>query len=388
MRKLLTLVLALVVVCLPLRSMAEDSYEINVILPQTGGGAFLGNAEIETLKVLEKLVNSTGGIRGRPIKFAYLDDQSIPQVAVQLTNQVIAKKVPIVIGSTLVALCSAMAPILKNGPVMYCLSPGIYPDPGSYAFAGSTAIKELLTATARYYRLKGYKKLAVITSTDATGQDGEKNVDIAFSGPEGQGIQIVDREHFNLTDISVAAQMSHIKASGAEAVVAWMTGAAFSTILRGAQDAGLTIPITTSTGNLAYKQLDGYKGLIGNNIYFPGSPGVAVDALPRGRARSAVETYLRAMKEAGIRPDQASTLAWDPTLILIEALRKFGTDATPAQIREYVAGLKNWTGIYGPYDFEKYPQRGIGGGATVMVRWDTAKDTWVSVSSMGGTPLK
>ena len=50
MRKLLTLVLALVVVCLPLRSMAEDPYEINVILPQTGGGAFLGNAEIETLK--------------------------------------------------------------------------------------------------------------------------------------------------------------------------------------------------------------------------------------------------------------------------------------------------------------------------------------------------
>ena len=388
MRRFLVLALALLLAGIPLSSVAEDPYEINVVLPQTGGAAFLGNAEIASLRVLETVVNSSGGIQGRPIKFAYFDDQSSPQVAVQLANQVIAKKVPIVIGSTLVALCSAMAPLMKDGPVMYCLSPGIYPEKGTYVFTGSTSVTDLLTTTARYYREKHYTKVAVITSTDASGQDGERNVGAAFGGPEGRGIQIVDREHFNLTDISVAAQMAHIKASGAQAMVAWVTGTAFGTILRGAQDAGVTIPITTSTGNLVYKQLDGYKGLIGNNVYFPGSPGVAVDALPRGTTRDSVQTYVRSMKDAGIRPDQANTLAWDPTLILIDALRKYGTDATPTQIRDYIANLRGWAGIYGTYDFVKYPQRGLGAGSIVMVRWNTAKGTWESVSTMGGAPLK
>lgn len=388
MKRFLVLAFAMLLAGIPLSSVAEEPYEINVILPQTGGAAFLGNAEIATLHVVEKVVNTTGGIQGRPIKFTYFDDQSSPQVAVQLANQVIAKKVPIVIGSTLVALCSAMAPLMKDGPVMYCLSPGIYPEKGTYVFTGSTSVTDLLTTTARYYREKHYTKVAVITSTDASGQDGERNVGAAFGGPEGRGIEIVDREHFNLTDISVAAQMAHIKASRAQAMVAWVTGTAFGTILRGAQDAGVTIPITTSTGNLVYKQLDGYKGLIGNNVYFPGSPGVAVDALPRGTTKDSVDTYLRAMKDAGIRPDQANTLAWDPTLMLIDALRKYGTDATPTQIRDYIANLRGWAGIYGTYDFEKYPQRGLGAGSIVMVRWDTAKGTWDSVSAMGGSPLK
>jgi branched-chain amino acid transport system substrate-binding protein len=381
-------IVAALIACIPFAGLAADPYEINVILPLTGGAAFLGKEESASLGVVEALVNKSGGIRRRPIKFVYSDDQSSPQVAVQLANQVIAKGVPIVFGSTLVALCSAMAPLMKNGPVMYCFSPGIYPERGSYVFTASIAVKDLLTASARYYREKGFKKLAVITSTDASGQDGENNVNAAFGGPEGAGIEIVDREHFNLTDISVAAQMSHIKGSGAHAMVAWVTGTAFSTILRGAADAGLDIPIVTSTGNLVYPQLEGYGSFIGDNVYFPGSPGVALDVLPRGAMRDAVGSYLNAMKAAGIRPDQGHTLSWDPALMVVEALRKYGTNATATQIRDYIADLHDWSGINGRYDFRAFPQRGLGPGSIVMVRWDKAKGTWVSMSSLGGTPLK
>jgi branched-chain amino acid transport system substrate-binding protein len=359
-----------------------------VILPLTGGAAFLAKEEAASLAVVEGLVNKSGGIGGRPLKLVYYDDQSNPQVAVQLANQVIAKNVPIVLGSTLVATCSAMAPLMKNGPVMYCFSPGIYPEPGSYVFSASLAVRDLLTATARYYREKNLKKVALIASTDATGQDGENAVALAFNGPEGRGEEIVDREHFNLTDISVAAQMSHIKASGAQAMIAWVTGAAFSTILRGAADAGLDIPIMTSTGNLIYPQLESYSAFIGDNVYFPGSPGDAPDVLARGPLKDAVTAYINAMKAAGNRPDQGHTLSWDPALILVEALRKLGTGATATQIRDYLVQLHDWTGINGRYDFRAVPQRGLGQGSVVIVRWEKAKGTWSSVSSLGGTPLK
>src|ERR1700676_5620326 len=88
---------------------AADTQDINVILPLTGGGAFLGKSEQQALSQYEKVVNSTGGIHSKPLRFVFHDDQSSPQLAVQLANQVKAPNPPVILGSALVALCNAMA---------------------------------------------------------------------------------------------------------------------------------------------------------------------------------------------------------------------------------------------------------------------------------------
>ena len=38
------------------------NYEINVILPQTGSGSFMGRAEQHALELLRQSVNASGGI--------------------------------------------------------------------------------------------------------------------------------------------------------------------------------------------------------------------------------------------------------------------------------------------------------------------------------------
>src|ERR1700688_4629025 len=88
----------------PVRS--ADPVQVNVILPLSGSGALLGQGARTGLQVLEKRVNATGGIQGRQLQFAVADDQSNPAVAVQIANQLIAKNVPVILGSSLVALCS------------------------------------------------------------------------------------------------------------------------------------------------------------------------------------------------------------------------------------------------------------------------------------------
>jgi len=374
---------------LPLPSVSADPFEINVILPLTGAVAFLGQKEKESLDVIEATVNRAGGVRGRPIKFVYYDDQSTPPTSVQIVNQIMAKHPAVILGSSFVSTCSADAPLVENtGPVMYCFSPGIYPKAGSYVFSASMATTDLLATTARYYRERGWKKVAMITSTDASGQDGERQVNTAFSSPENKDMAIVDREHFNTTDISVAAQMTHIKQSGAQAMIAWMTGAALATILHGMQDAGLDIPMTTSTGNLLYKQLEGYSSFIPDNVLFPAAPGDALGVLPRGGVHDAVGAYLNAMKAAGFRPDQGNTLSWDAAQLVLDAYKKYGFDMTPAQLRDYLASVKGFTGINGEYDFSAVPQRGLGPKWVIMVRWDKTKDDWVAVSAPGGMPLR
>jgi len=79
----------------------------------------------------------SGGISGRPVKFTYYDDASTAATDVQLVNQIIAKNVPVILGPSLAGSCNAASPVVANGPVLYCFSPGIHPDKGSYTFTSS-----------------------------------------------------------------------------------------------------------------------------------------------------------------------------------------------------------------------------------------------------------
>lgn len=364
-------------------------YEITVILPTTGSGAFLGTHEIAALSVLEKLTNERGGINGSPLKFVYQDDQTSPVVSVQLTQAAIAKKVPVVIGSALAATCTAMAALTeKNGPVQYCLSPILRGAPGGYAFSASAGSVDIAAVLARFYRLHGWTKIALIVSTDASGSDFEKAFDLALAQPENKSLTLVDREHFGGADLSVSAQMARIKNAAPQALVTFATGTPLGTLLHGYHDAGLDIPVSASGGNMIYEQMAQYAGFTPAKLYFAATRGIAPDAnLRPGPIMDAQSAYFNAFKAAKIRPDFATSLAWDPGSILIEGLRKLGTGATAEQLHGYILGLHSWAGIDGIYDFRDNSQRGIGQNALVVYHWDVPTSTF-SVTSRAAGNLK
>lgn len=389
MRRILALVIGAIMLFAPLGVTAAEPFEINVILPLTGAGAFIGKEEAAALELLEANVNTSGGIRGRPIKFVVVDDQSSPQIAVQLANQVIAKKVSVLLGPSFVSTCSALAPLVATaGPVTYCFSPGIHPSEGQYLFSSSLSTGDLLAVAALYFSERGWKKIGIITSTDATGQDAERNIDANFGENGKRGESIVAREHFNTSDLSATAQMTRLKAAGAQAVIAWSSGTPFATLLRSFQEAGLDVPLLTTSANLTYAQMKAYASLMPKELYFAAIPSVVLDQVPPGRVKNAISAYLNAFKATGVRPDIGQSLAWDPALLVIEALKKFGLGATATQIRDYISGQRNWPGVNGMYDFKAVPQRGLGAEWVMMLKWDSVKDSWVAVSRPGGMPLK
>jgi len=363
-------------------------YEINTILPLTGGAAFLGQPESQALQILERLVNAKGGIQGRPIHFVIQDDQTSPQLGVQLANQVMAKNVPVILGSTLVAICRAMAPLMKDGPVMYCFSPGIHPDEGSYVFTSSVSTRDLAQAAITFMRGKGWTRLAVLTSTDATGQDAEESILAAVALPQNQGVQVAAREHFNPQDVSVAAQIARVAAAQPQAFIAWSTGAPIGTVFKGIAQSGLSIPVFTTNGNQTYAQMQQYASFLPQELYIPTSTWPAYETLPPGRVKQAQKAFFDAFRAAGIKPDLGATIAWDPAQIVIDALRHLGTQATAAQIRDYIVHLRGVAGINGIYDFKTSPQRGLNLRDAIVTRWNPAKQTWDPVTGPGGGPLK
>lgn len=278
-----------------------------------------------------------------------------------------------------------MAPVAASGPVVYCFSPGVHPAAGSYMFSSSISTADFIVASIRYLNAKGLHKVAVISSNDATGQDGDRSIDAAIALPEMQGqLSVVDREHFNSTDLSVAAQMARIKASGAQTAILWAVGTPFGTLLRDAASGGLDIPLITSAGNLNAAQLAGYDSFMPDNLLMAAPPWVAPSQFPNPAFRKYLAGYLDALKAAGVRPEQGESLAWDPAMMVLDAFRKFGFDATPEQLRSYIAGLRGWVGVNGAYDFQTFPQRGIGIDNLVMVRWDKKAKSFVGVSKPGG----
>lgn len=202
------------VLCLtatPHATISADIIEIPAIISLTGPSAFLGKAIQQGLDGVAEVTNRTGGIAGRQVKFVYYDDQTNPQVAVQLMKAV-AQDQPLVLGSENVATCQAMASIAKDGPVIYCLSPGVHPNDGSYAFSAGVSTHDVCAAALRYFASQGVRRVATIMTIDASGQDADRAVDEALATMHGE-LTIVDREHFNASDFSVSAQMAKIKAA-------------------------------------------------------------------------------------------------------------------------------------------------------------------------------
>jgi branched-chain amino acid transport system substrate-binding protein len=367
---------------------ADNTYDINVVLPLTGAASFLGKGEQKSLQILEGVVNREPGIGGRPVRFMFHDDQSSAQVAVQLLSQITASRPPLILGSAIVAMCNAMAPLVQDGPFMYCFSPGIYPNAGSYVFTSNVATRAAGAAFIRYFRLKGWKKVALITSTDATGQDAEAGIKAAVAAPENASIDLVANAHFNPTDVSVVAQMERIKALSPDVLIAWSTGGAISTVFKAIAQADLQIPIATTYGNMTLAQMKQYANFLPKPLYFSSTPWMEntnQDLSPAVEA--AHKRFHGAFKAAGLSPDVSSILSWDPTMLVIEALRKIGPAATAAQLREFFAKWKGYGGVNGIYDFERTPQRGLDEMASVVSEWNPAKNTWDVVSKPTGIPL-
>jgi branched-chain amino acid transport system substrate-binding protein len=366
-------------------SAAGEPFEINAILPLTGPGAFIGKSERTVLAILEAKTNKTGGINGRPIKFVVQDDTSSPQVSLQLATDLVAKRVGVIIGPSLTAACGAIAPLFKDGPVDYCLSGGFHPPKMGYMFAYGPESGDSIDTNIRYFRTHGFKRIAMIVTTDATGQDGEHGFDSALAEPENKDLVVVAREHFSNADQTVTAQMSRIKAAGAQALFTWGTGTPIGTVFHAIQDLGLEIPVSISAPNVVNAEMKQYAAILPKTLVAAGMAFMVPNSLPRGPLKTAVTDFTVAVKnETGEQADVGYAIAWDPGLIVIDAYRKLGLDATAQQIREYILGLNGWAGANGTYNFRTGTNRGMGPGSAIMVQWDAAKGSWFGVSKFGG----
>jgi branched-chain amino acid transport system substrate-binding protein len=372
---------------------AAEPYDINVIATLTGPSAFVGKYMKLDFDAFEAMVNDAGGIAGRPLHFVYSDSQSQPQVAVQLATDIIANHPAVIMVTGPVANCAAVAPLLKGGPVMWCNSPALRPAPGSYGFASGPSGFDGFAALLRYFRTNGWTKIALLNTTDVTGQDADFYIDKDMALPENKGtMSLVAREHFNPSDLSVSAQVERIKGSGAEAMFAWTTGAPAATVFKGMIQDGLDIPVAPTGGNEVFQQLAQYKAflppkmVIASAIFPPHDGVVTLDP----RVEAVQHEMYAVLAKHGLKADNNTSDTWDAALITVAGLKALGTGADATGLRDWILKLKDFPGINGLYDFTSAPDRGLGSNTYTVVRYDADGPDgprWQWVSKIGGEPL-
>ncbi len=350
-----------------------EPFVIPVILSVTGPAAATGATELQALQIYEKVVNRTGGIRGRNVHFDIHDDSNNPQTALQLTNAIMQTHPAVILGSMFTQTCAAMAPLMKTGPVNYCLSPGVATETGGYVFASSTTYQANTLSDLSFARDKGFKRIGVMASTDASGQESQHLVLADIALPAYKSMKLVDLENFAPTDISMAAQIAKIKAANPDFLYVFASGTPLGTILRGLHDADVNVPVLTTATNMNIAQLSGYDAFLPKELLFLGAPYQAGNIKNPG-VRDATAEFIDAYSREGMtNPSSMALYAWEPARVIVHAYRALGTTATAEQLRNYLEGLHDFAGLYGVYDFRTGDQHGVGSVTLPVVRWDAQK---------------
>lgn len=371
-------------------SSATTPYIIPVIIPITGPASSLGSLAATSFKIFEEYANAHGGLRGQPIHFDIHDDTSQPAVAVQLFQRALVSHPAVVIGPSPTQTCNALAALAeKNGPVLYCTTPGTLPPRGSYVFCSAMALPQFDRGIIRYMRLRGYKKLAIISSTDGSGQANDAATRDVLALPESKDLQVVTWEHINPADISATAQATHIKNSGAQGIIAWVAGPTFGTVLRALRDVGVDLPLTPNGANVNPDIMMQFNDLLPSEMPLAGFPYLAPDAIKNTALSKPVSDMLAAYRAAGEKVSAGGTgYVWDTASIVLAGLRKIGPAATAEQLRDYILSVRNFAGIDGVYDFTALPdQHGLSDNNVVMVGWDSKTKDWYPLSKLGSIPL-
>jgi len=192
---------------------------IAVAVPLTGDSAAQGREIVDSVKMLVKQTNQTGGINGRPLAVQTYDDQGDPDRAVAVANQIVADdQALLVIGHTLSGTSLAAGPIYAKAGIPMLTPSATSPqvtaeNPWAFRLLFDNTTEGLLLATYAHGQLDA-DHLTVIHGSSDYGRTLATGVEKGAAGKLKirQAIE-VDTEHGDeATAASIAAAVAKVKA--------------------------------------------------------------------------------------------------------------------------------------------------------------------------------
>ena len=358
---------------------AADTGPIKVgqIVSLTGNYSPLGSENKKSVQLAVDQINSKGGVLGRKIELVVKDDKSAPDQSVLAFNE-LKGDVAAVIGSPFSNSALATIPLVDREKIPYLsLTPAdeqvspVHP----YVFVVPATSATYAERMLQYLKAVNLTKLAVAYDTKSS------YATAGFKGMQAKaaqyGITLTAPEEFQTTATEFSAVFAHVKASGAQALAVWATGAPAVALTKQYASSGLGIPLLL-TGAQASKLFLDPAGPAAEGVTLSSSIGVVGSYLPDGPQKSAISELATAFQsQFGYPPPQFAQDGYSAVKLLAAAIDK-AKSIDKDKIQAALEGLSLLT-PNGTYAYSKTDHSGlkpeyisintVKGGAFVPTDW-------------------
>jgi branched-chain amino acid transport system substrate-binding protein len=322
---------------------AAGPIRIGEIGPLTGKEAAFGQSSHRGIVLAVGEINARGGVLGRPIELITEDNQSKAGDSATIAKKLIGRDrvVAILHGGTSTQ-CLEAAPICQNAHVPLVATTATTPhvtEMGTYIFR-TCFIDPFQGGVLAKFAISSLKlkRAALLTSASSPFSIGLAKVfREAFVAAGGE---IAGEQKYSEGDKDFRAQLTAIRATAPDIIVAMGYYTEGGLICRQARDLGLTIPIMSADGWEAPELIE-IGGPAVNGAYY--STHYSSDS-----TEPEVQDFLKKYraKYAGVTPDSLAPLAYDAALIVADAITRAGGTEGP-KLRDALAATKNFPGVTG-----------------------------------------
>jgi len=320
--------------------------KIGLIAPLSGDVKTFGESVRNSFLIAVDEANAKGGVAGMKITYVIEDDKNDPTEAANVANLLVnQQRVKAIIGSVTSKATIPVSDIIQAAKIPTisptATNPKVTVADGKrkdYMFRACFIDPFQGTVMAKFSRetLKGNSAAVLF---DASNDYSKGIAEVFRDAFRKQGGKVAAFESYGKDDVDFSALLTKVKASGADVLFLPDYYNKVGLIAKQVQEKGLKVRLVGPDGwdspDLVKIAGSAIEGGYFSNHYSP-------DDL-----RPEVVAWVKKYKEKhGQVPDALGTLAYDATNLLLEAIRKAGSD-DPEKIREALASIKDFKAVSG-----------------------------------------
>ncbi len=320
---------------------------IGFFAPITGPAAADGASAKHAVELGLKEINDGGGINGRKVNLMIYDDRLNPQEAVAVANKLIEKdKVVGVVSGSYSGPTRVTAPIFQKAGMPMVAGYAVHPDvtwdpkekkPNDFCFRNGF-LGEIEGAAAAEFAVKNLKakKIALIYMDNDFG----RAISSGFAErAEKLGAAVLTKQMYKFPgEKDFRPFLTRIKEGNPDVIFAAGYYNEAASIVRQAKELGIKSQILGEEGFDSPKFLE---------IAGPAAEGVIIATnLDRDDPRPLVQNFLKNYRKAyNEDADMVGASSYDALMILVNAIRKAGTD--PKAVQKALLETKDYNGLTG-----------------------------------------
>jgi branched-chain amino acid transport system substrate-binding protein len=349
--------------------------KIGLITPLSGDVKTYGESVRNSFLIAVEEANAKGGVAGMKIAYIIQDDKNDATEAANVANLLVNQyRVKAIVGSVTSKATIPVSDIIQAAKIPTltptATNPKVTVADGKrkdYMFR-SCFIDPFQGMVMAKFSRETLKNKSAAVLFDASNDYSKGTAEVFRDGFRKLGGTVAAFEAYGKDDVDFSALLTKVKASGADVLFLPDYYNKVGLIAKQAQEKGLKVQLVGPDGwdspDLVKVAGSAIEGGYFSNHYSPDDK------------RPEVAAWVKKYKERhGQVPDALGTLAYDGTNLLLEAIRRAGSD-DPRKIRDALASIKDFNGVTGKATLDR---NGDSVKSAAIVKIQGGKQTFVKM---------